>query len=65
MSYSEIKKLLLNTYHKDINYWWRLLGEMFEGTDGWTKPYKIKCRLENKVVYISWNDYSWELEVTK
>lgn len=65
MSYTEIRKLLLNKYHKDTNYWWRLLGEMFEGTDGFTKPYKIKCHLDNKVVYISWDDYSWEVEETK
>lgn len=62
MPYTHIRSLLLNKYHKDIKYWWRLLGEMFEGTDGFTKPYKIKCRLDNKVVYISWDDYSWEVE---
>lgn len=61
MPYTHIRPLLLDKYHKDINYWWRLLGEMFEGTDGFTKPYKIKVRLDNKVAYISWDDYSWEV----
>ena len=65
MSDTEMKNLLLDIYHKDINYWWRLLGEMFEGTDCWTKPYKVKCRLENKVVYISWDNCSWEVEELK
>lgn len=65
MPYDFMRNLILRKYHKDINYWWRLLGEMFEGTDGFTKPYKIKCHLDNKVVYISWDDYSWEVEELK
>jgi hypothetical protein len=65
MSFSEMKKTILNHYHKDINYWFRLLGEMFEGTDGFTKPYKIKCRLDNKCCYVSWDDYSWDIEELK
>ena len=65
MPYDFMRKLILDKYHKDINYWWRLLGEMFEGTDGFTKPYKIRCRLDDKVVYISWDDYSWEMEEYK
>ena len=65
MPYDFMRNLILCKYHKDINYWWRLLGEMFEGTDGFTKPYKIKCILGNKDVYISWDDYSWEVEELK
>lgn len=62
MSFTEMKNAILYKYHKDINYWWRLLGEMFEGTDGFTKPYKIKCRLDGKSCCVSWNDYSWDIE---
>ena len=62
MSFTEMKNTILYRYHKDINYWWRLLGEMFEGTDGFTKEYKIKCVLDGKSCYVSWNNYSWEIE---
>ena len=62
MSFNEMRNEILYRYHKDINYWWRLLGEMFEGTDGFTKPYKINCVLDGKFCYVSWNDYSWYIE---
>ena len=64
MSYEEMRKTILFKYHKDINYWWRLLGEMFEGTDGFTegKTYKIKCVLDGKRVFIVWDAYSWDIE---
>jgi hypothetical protein len=52
----------LDQYHKDINYWWRLLGEMFEGTDCFTKPYEIKCHFDNKYFYVRWNDSGWKIE---
>ena len=32
MSYNEFKKLILFRYHKDIKYWYILVGEMFECT---------------------------------
>ena len=62
MNYSEMQNLVLNRYHKDINYWWRLLGEMFEGTDGFTKAYEIKCNLDGKLHTVYWRDYSWEID---
>lgn len=62
MSYTEMKNIILFRYHKDINYWWRLLGEMFEGTDGFTKEYKIKCVLDKKLRCVSWKDYGWSIE---
>ena len=61
MSYTEMKNLILRHYHKEINYWWEVVGEMFEGTDGFTKAYKTERTLDNKLCYIIWNDYSWEI----
>jgi hypothetical protein len=61
MSLTDMKKTILDTYHKDINYWWRLLGEMFEGTENFTKQYSIRCILNNGVCYVTWNDHSWEI----
>ncbi len=61
MSFSEMKREILYRYHKDINQWWRLLGEMFEGTDGFTKPYEITCVLDGKKCKVTWNDYSWDI----
>lgn len=62
MSYEKMRRVILNRYHKDINYWWRLLGEMFEGTAGFTKPYKIKCILDGKSCCVGWDDYNWYLD---
>lgn len=61
MGYTEMRNAILFRYHKDINYWWRLLGEMFEGTDGFTegKTYTIRCVLDGKKVSITWDAYSW------
>jgi hypothetical protein len=61
MSYTEMKNAILFRYHKDINYWWRLLGEMFEGTDGFTKAYEIKCMLDGKLRYVRWDNYDWDI----
>ena len=62
MSLTEMKREILFKYHKDINYWWKLLGEMFEGTDGFTKEYTIKRTLDGSACHITWNDYSWTIE---
>lgn len=62
MSFTEMRNAILFRYHKDINYWWKLLGEMFEGTDGFTKEFQIRRVLDGKVCFIRWNDYSWDID---
>ena len=59
MSYTEMRNVILYKYHKDIQYWWQLVGEMFEGVNGWTKSYEVKRRLDTKLVTIVWDRYSW------
>lgn len=62
MSFTEMKNAILFKYHKDINYWWRLLGKMFEETDGFTKKGRVQCVLDGETCYVTWNDYSWDVE---
>ena len=61
MSYTEMKNQILFHYHKNIDFWWKLLGEFFEGTDGFTKPFSKRCTLDGIKTEITWADYSWEI----
>lgn len=62
MPYDRMKNTILFKYHKNIDYWYRLLGEMFEGTEGFKKPYKMKCTLDGKAHFVSWNNYEWDID---
>ena len=59
MTREQMKNAILFKYHKNIDYWYRLLGAMFEGTEEFTKPYKIKCTLDGKTCLIGWNNCGW------
>lgn len=59
MSYTEMKNTILFQYHKDIGFWYKLVGEFFEETDGFSKRYEKKCILDGQKVCIVWDDYSW------
>ncbi len=61
MTYMEMRDIILFRHHKDITYWWRLLGEMFEKTEGWTKPSRLKVCLNDRIYYVCWNNI-WRLE---
>ena len=61
MSITEMKNLILFQYDSDISYWYRILGEMFEKTDGFTKPAEITGYLDGQKCVISWDDYSWDV----
>lgn len=58
-SYNEFKSLILFHYHKDVNYFWKLVGEMLEKTEGFTKRYEKQCVLDGEKVTIIWDDCSW------
>ncbi len=62
MSYNEFKKLILFHYHKDIKYWYTLVGEMFECTEGFTKTGSISKIFNNKMHAVVWNGYDWEIK---
>lgn len=63
MSYNEFKKLILFRYHKDIKYWYTLVGEMFECTEGFTKTGSISRTFDYEMHTITWNNYEWEVEL--
>lgn len=61
MSYAEFKKLILFHYHKDIRFWYSLVGEMFENTQGFTGQGKVLKTLDKKRT-ITWNNYLWDIQ---
>lgn len=61
MTHEQMKNVILFRYHKNIDYWYKLLGEMFEGTEEFTKPYEKKCTLDGKSYCISWNNDGWNI----
>ena len=61
MSYTEFKNRILFHYHANIRYWYELVGEFFERTNGFTQPYSKHCTLKGSKVTISWNDYAWNI----
>ena len=62
MSYTEMKNTILFRYHKDINFWYRLLGEMFEKSNGFSESGIITRKLDGEKRTITWKDYSWSIE---
>ena len=61
MSQMEMKSTILFKYHKNIDYWHKFLGECFEETDGFTKPFSKRCTLDGVSVEITW-DNSWNIK---
>lgn len=58
MTHTEMRHKILFHYHKFLDYWWRLLGEFYEGTNGFTEPFSKRCTLDGIKVEITW-DNSW------
>lgn len=62
MNHDEMKSTILFKYHKFLDFWWRLLGEFCERTEGFTRPYNKRCILDYRKVEITWANGSWEIK---
>lgn len=62
MNHDEMKVTILFQYHKYIDFWWKLLGEFFEGTKGFTRAYDKRCTLDGIKTEITWANGSWEIK---
>ena len=62
MAYMEMKNTVLFKYHKNIDFWWKLLGEFFEGTNGFTQSFMKRCTMDGRKVEITWIDYEWSVK---
>ena len=60
MTQMEMKSAILFKYHKYIDFWYKLLGEFFEGTKGFTKPFSKRCTLDGINTEITW-DRHWSV----
>lgn len=63
MTYNEMKDLILFHYHKTIDFWYKLVGKMFETTNSFTENGLIICNLNNTKMYLTWcnDNNTWEL----
>lgn len=62
MTYTEMKNTILFKYHKFLDFWYKLLGEFFENTNGFTQPFSKRCTLDGRKVEIKWDDYEWSIQ---
>ena len=61
MDHAEAKRKVLFHYHKNINFWWQLLGEFYEETETFTKPFSKRCTLDGIKTEITWANGSWDI----
>lgn len=65
MTYEEMKHEILFHYHKNIDFWFKIVGEMYEATKGFKNSASIK-RIMNGVNYnISWGAYDWAWNINE
>ena len=61
MSHTEMKHVILFHYHKYIDFWYKLLGEFYEATNGFAQPFTKRCTLDGIKTEITW-DNSWDIK---
>jgi hypothetical protein len=62
MTQMEIKSKILFKYHKDMDFWRKLLGEFCEGTNGFTRSFSKRCTLNGIKIEITWANGSWDIK---
>ena len=63
MTYKEIRNNILFHHHKNIDFWYKLVGEMFEETHGFTEPGCLKRNLSGMtcVIEFDYAHYEWKI----
>jgi hypothetical protein len=61
MTQMEMKSTILFKYHKFIDFWYKLVGEFFEATEEFTKPWCKQYILDGKKVIITWDSHQWSV----
>ena len=61
LNITQMRMAILFHYHKNLDYWYKLLGEFYENTKGFTEPYYKRCTLDGVKVEITW-DNSWKIK---
>ena len=60
MSYSEFKNEILFNFHKDINFFYKIIGEFFELTNGFNIEFPYSKRYKN-IGIVTWSNYEWSI----
>lgn len=58
-SYAHMKYELIFRYYKSETWWHRMVGEMFDATDGFTKEGFVVRRLDGIDKRIAWKNNEW------
>ena len=62
MTQMETKSKILFKYHKDMDFWCKLLGEFFESTKGFTRSFSKRYTLNGAKIEITWANGSWDIK---
>lgn len=61
MNYLDFRYTLLHKYHKDINYVFKVIGEIFDGSKELTQDFYRKSYIDRELYYLGYNfeNKSW------
>ena len=60
MSYSEFKTEILFKYHKNISLFYKIIGEFFEFTNGFSEGHFYSKKYKD-IGIITWKNYDWSI----
>ena len=58
MDHNEMRNYVLFQLHKNIDYWYKLLGEFCDETRAFTGTYVKQVKIDGRKYTISWNAFS-------
>lgn len=58
MDHNEMRNYVLFQLHKNIDYWYKLLGEFCDETRTFTGTYVKQVKIDGRKYTISWNAFS-------
>lgn len=58
MDHSEMRGYVLFQLHKNIDYWYKLLGEFCDGTKFFTEPYTKQIKIDGYKYTVHWCAFS-------
>lgn len=58
MDHNEMRGYVLFQLHKNIDYWYKLLGELCDGTKFFTEPYTKQIKVDGCKYTVHWCAFS-------
>lgn len=60
-SYRAVKYFVLFKLHRTINFWRKIVGDMYEETSAFTHSGSVKRCIDGTDYTISWHDGEWNI----